>query len=127
MAGTINGEAADGNGQFLTGKVGNSRTEGLQIQYTGTATGAIGTVSFQQGLSPLMAAQLEGFTDSANGALTARDNALKSQIDDIDERVASFTETLAIREQTLKLKFLAMERAIARLQQQMAQLQSAGR
>jgi flagellar hook-associated protein 2 len=126
VAGTINGEPADGNGQFLIGKAGNARTDGLQIQYTGTTTGAVGTVSFQQGLSPLMSAQLEGFTDSANGALTARDNALKSQIDDIDERISSITDTLAIREQTLKLKFLAMERAIARLQQQMAQLQSAG-
>ena len=37
VQGEINGEEATGNGQILTGNVGNSNTDGLAIRYTGEA------------------------------------------------------------------------------------------
>ena len=44
FAGTINGETATGAGQFLTGDTANATTSGLQIQYTGSSTGLVGTI-----------------------------------------------------------------------------------
>ncbi len=57
VAGTINGEAATGAGQILTGNAGNAYTEGLKlkvaVQNTGTAVALVtvqqGTLSFQIG------------------------------------------------------------------------------
>ncbi|BBP03865.1 hypothetical protein TPL01_04440 [Sulfuriferula plumbiphila] len=47
-AGTINGVAAAGSGQYLTGATGDA-SEGLKIQVTGGSLGARGTVNYSQG------------------------------------------------------------------------------
>ena len=39
VAGTINGEAATGSGQILTGDDGENNVDGLVMKYTGTAEG----------------------------------------------------------------------------------------
>ncbi len=121
VAGTINGEAATGSGQFLMGNTGNSSTEGLQIQYTGTTTGAIGTVSFSRGIASLLNYRMESFTDSVNGLLTTVDKALTDQIEDLNDRITSTQERLVIREETLRKRFTAMEEAIGRLNAQSSQ------
>ncbi|MCX7924348.1 MAG: flagellar filament capping protein FliD, partial [Fimbriimonadales bacterium] len=51
VAGTINGEAATGRGQFLTGNSDNPNTAGLQIRVTATAPGTYGRVHFTRGVA----------------------------------------------------------------------------
>lgn len=122
VAGTINGEAATGNGQFLTGNTGNATTEGLQIQYTGAALGAIGSLKFTKGVGALMGEAISTFTDSVNGLFTTNDQALQAQVDSIEKSITDLSERLAIKEQVLRQKFAAMEQAISQLQSQMAGL-----
>ncbi len=122
VAGTINGEPATGNGQFLLGDEDNENTSGLQIQYTGQSSGVIGSFIFNRGVASLMSYRVSSFTDGVNGLLTATDKTLTDQITDIDERIASIEDQLTIREQTLRLKFGAMEQAIAQLNAQGSQL-----
>ncbi len=121
VAGTINGEAATGSGQFLMGNTGNSTTEGLQIQYTGNSTGAVGSVTFNRGIASLLSYRMESFTDSVNGLLTSVDKALTDQIEDLNDRITSTQERLVIREETLRKRFTAMEEAIGRLNAQSSQ------
>ncbi len=121
VAGRINGEDATGNGQFLTGNTGNANTEGLQIQYTGSALGLVGSVNFSRGIASLMSSRAEQFTETGNGLLTAADASLQSQVEALDVRITEFEALLSVREERLKARFLAMERAISRLQQQQAQ------
>ena len=121
VAGTINGLAATGNGQFLTGAE-DTDVEGLQLQYTGTATGLIGTINYQRGIAAELSYGIQTFTDTVNGMLVVTDNTLQSQIDDIGKRITDFTEQLELRRGFLQQKFLAMERAVAALQSQQAQL-----
>lgn len=123
VAGTINGAAATGVGQFLTGATGTD-SEGLQIQYTGTLTGDIGSITFQRGIAAELSYGLNTFTDTVNGLLVTNDKTLQSQIDDISQRMESFQEQLNLRKSYLQQKFLAMERAIASLQSQQSQLGS---
>lgn len=121
VAGTINGLAATGSGQFLTGGVGTD-VEGLQLQYTGVSTGVVGTVNFQRGVAAELSFSLNSFTDTVNGMLVTTDKTLQSQIDDIGKRMTDFQERLKIRQAYLQQKFLAMERAVSAMQAQQSQL-----
>ncbi|HVL37976.1 MAG TPA: flagellar filament capping protein FliD, partial [Fimbriimonadaceae bacterium] len=122
VAGTINGEPATGNGQFLTGSNGNATTEGLQIQYTGTATGLVGSMSFSKGVGSLVNDMVGAFTDGVNGLLTATDQGIQAQIDVISESITRLQERLARREQDLRARFSRMEDSIARIQSQASRL-----
>ena len=53
VAGTINGEAATGSGQTLTGNSGTAHVDGLVLTYTGSATGGIGDLTFTLGVADL--------------------------------------------------------------------------
>lgn len=124
VQGTVNGEAATGNGQFLMGAVGNDRTEGLQIMYTGDTTGNIGQINFNQGLSNMLDGAMEPFTDVVNGVLAAADKAVQSQIEDINSRISRMNESLVLRESFLRQRFARMEEAMGRLQSQGGQISS---
>lgn len=122
VAGTINGEAATGSGQFLLGNTGNTFTEGLQIRYTGSTAGTKGTIAFTSGLSSVMSNLVQTFTESQNGQITAADKALVDQISDIDGRIADLNSMLVSKEAFLRSKFAKMEEAIQRSQSQGSQI-----
>ena len=122
IAGTINGEAATGNGQFLTGNIGNAKTEGLQIQYSGTVIGMVGAITFTKGAASQINDQVGNFTDSVSGLLTTTDQSIQAQIDSITQNITSLEERLVRREQLLRRQFSAMENAIAQIQAQGSRL-----
>jgi flagellar hook-associated protein 2 len=122
VAGTINGEAATGSGQFLIGSSGNASTDGLQVQYTGSGVGVVGNVIFTAGLSQKINGILSSFTDSVDGTLTATDNTLKDQIADYDKRIEDLATELELREAFLRQRFAVMEQSIASMNAQQAQL-----
>ncbi|GAB4117786.1 MAG: hypothetical protein Fur0036_01420 [Fimbriimonadaceae bacterium] len=125
VEGTINGEAATGLGTLLTGNSGNANTEGVQIRYSGTATGNVGTVTFSQGLAARLENQMLLFSDSVKGIFKAQDDSLTSQIADIDRTIANREAVLALREASLKARFQAMDSAISAFRAQQAQLTAA--
>jgi flagellar hook-associated protein 2 len=68
VAGTMNGEAATGHGQVLTGNTGNASTEGLSVTYTGTSDNVdAGTVKLTIGTADLFDRTLFNITDSYSG------------------------------------------------------------
>ncbi|MDW8103616.1 MAG: flagellar filament capping protein FliD [Armatimonadota bacterium] len=122
VAGTINGEPATGDGQFLTGKTGNATTDGLQLRVTATAPGVIGTVTVTRGIADRMFQLIQRFTDSINGALTDETKTLQQQIDDIKQRVAAFDEAMQRRAQDLRAQFTRMETAMNRMRSEAQRL-----
>jgi len=126
IVGTINGEAADGIGQLLTGKKGNLTTEGVQLLYSGSATGDVGTVSFTVGWATRAVDALLALTDPVNGLMEATDQRLEDQLEDTDRDIASMEARLTIRQETLRRRFLAMEQAMSAMQRQSAGLQQFG-
>ncbi len=123
VAGTINGSAATGNGQFLIGGTGTS-VEGLQIMYSGTATGSIGSITFTQGISNQMSDSIFTFTDSVNGLLTAMDKSIQEQIDDMSDKISSLNDSFVLKEQSMRKKFAVMEEMISKFQSQGTQIAS---
>jgi flagellar hook-associated protein 2 len=124
VAGTINGEAATGAGQFLTGNSGNANTDGLQIQYTGSTTGTVGTMTVSMGIGASINTLISQFTDTVNGMLTTNDQALQAQIDDISSSIEALNARIVRKQQDLNRRFTAMEQAISAAQQQSSRLQS---
>lgn len=127
VAGTINGEEATGNGQYLTGKSGNATTDGLQILYTGSGTGAVGSLRFTKGIGATMGDAVSTFTDAVSGYFTSNDKALQDQVDSIEATIADLRERLTLKQQLLRRKFTAMEQAIAQMQSQSAGLSAISR
>lgn len=122
IEGTINGEPASGNGQFLLGNNGNANTEGLQIQYTGNTLGLVGNLVFNPGVTGGMLFRVSTFTDSVNGLLSTVDKTLTAQVDDIQTKIDRLTEQLKLHEENLRKRFAAMEDAISRMNSQGSQL-----
>lgn len=123
MQGKINGEPASGTSNgMLVGNTGNATTSGLQVQYTGTTTGVIGTVTVNKAMSAMITDMVAGFTDPVNGLLTGRDQALTAQQKDINNSITRLQTRISKLQGELQIKFAAMEQAISQLQSQGSQM-----
>jgi len=118
VAGTINGEAATGDGQFLTGNTGNATTDGLQIRVTATTPGIIGTVTVTRGIADRVFQLIQRFTDSINGALTDETKTIQQQVDEIKQRISAFDEAMQRRANDLRAQFTSMENALNKMRSQ---------
>jgi flagellar hook-associated protein 2 len=76
------------------------------------------------GFAKRMGDALEGLTNIAGGVLTSGQDALKSQVRDLDTRIAAYETRLTKREETLRRQFTSMDTRIATMQQQFARFQS---
>lgn len=124
VAGTINGEAATGSGQFLTGNSGNTNTDGLQLVIRGGALGDRGTMVYSQGGAAGMKYALDGALDFVTGYIKSSSTTLQTQIEDIDTRITNMNSAVGRQVEILRAKFNQMEEAMTRLRSQQAQLNS---
>ncbi|MEW6353154.1 MAG: flagellar filament capping protein FliD [Pseudomonadota bacterium] len=113
VAGTINGVAATGSGQNLTGATGNA-TEGLKLQVIGGATGSRGTVNYSQGY----AYQLDKLADNllaSSGPVASRTDGINRSIKDISTQRETLNRRLAEVEKRLRAQFTALDKVVSQL------------
>ncbi len=122
VQGTINGEAATGMGQYLTGDSTNTNTAGLKIRFTGITTGSFGSVTFTRGIAGLLADYADNITAIGTGAISSAEDGIQARIKDIDDDIDRLNERLAAQQMRLIEQFTAMENALGQLQNQSAQL-----
>ncbi|MFQ3611821.1 MAG: flagellar filament capping protein FliD [Fimbriimonadales bacterium] len=122
VAGTINGEAATGRGQFLTGNSNNPNTAGLQIRVNATSPGTYGVVHFTRGASDRARLFARQVTDIVNGDITLARNTLNDQMKAIDEQVEAIRQEVSRRQLMLREQFARMERMVSQMQAQGARL-----
>jgi len=115
VAGTINGEPATGNGQFLTGAAGNANTDGLQVRITAPTTGSHGPLVFTQGIAALVKYFANDATDSLTGTLSLYSNSLGDQVTDISSTIKDMQAALNDEETRLRQQFTEMETAVVQL------------
>jgi flagellar hook-associated protein 2 len=119
VAGTINGEAATGAGQILTGNDDEANVDGLVIKYTGTTTGAdIGSVTVTLGVAELFDRQLFNITDSYVGYVGFKQDSLQDKINDLDTQIEDMEARLDRKLENMINQFVAMEMALSALQSQ---------
>ena len=129
VVGTINGQSADGSGQYLTGTDEAGDSEGLRLRVKLTPTDvdnntARGTVTLTQGIAERLNRLLEGFVDDIDGQIKRRLDGFESQFDRTQDQVDKIERRLIQVEDRYKSQFLAMEKAMAEIQAQTAFLES---
>jgi len=107
VQGTINGVAATGSGQNLTGATGDA-SEGLKIKISGGALGARGTVDFSKGY----AKQIDNFISNLlddDGALTTHTDELNASVKRLQDREQTLNDRLSLVEQRYRTQFTALD------------------
>jgi flagellar hook-associated protein 2 len=122
VAGTINGEKATGNGQFLTGNEGNSTTDGLKLLITlgssQVVDGEEGTVTFAKGISSILGDGLESITKSTDGVIGRKTEGLEKEVENIKSYIEDFDERLMLRRERLEKMWADLETTLSQLQSQ---------
>lgn len=113
VAGTINGVAATGSGQILTG-AGGDASEGLALRINGGALGARGTVSFSQGYVYQLDQYLDTVLDD-DGSLKTRTNGIDSSIKNLDRRQEQLELRLAQIEKRYRAQFAALDAMLSNM------------
>lgn len=117
VAGTINGEAATGSGQVLTGSDSNKTTAGLKLRITlaesEVVSGVEGTITLAKGVASKMNDYLGGNTVSDKGLIDRRIKGYEKQLQELKDRITDFDKRLATRREALYAKFYAMEEALS--------------
>jgi flagellar hook-associated protein 2 len=118
VEGTINGEEAEGHGQILTGKEGNTYSDGFALKVE-LESGDLNdddpeaTVTLVKGFATTIDDLLDMYTALGDGVISNRVESLRHQIDAIDKNIANEEKRLAIREESLYAQYLALEEALA--------------
>lgn len=110
-AGTINGVAATGSGQFLTGATGNA-SEGISLKITGGSTGARGTVNYSQGYAyqfNKLATSLLG----ADGPIASRTDGINASLKSLGKNREQINLRLVATEKRYRAQFTALDLSIS--------------
>lgn len=118
VAGTINGETATGSGQNLAGNSGNTNTDGLslKVSYSSTVPASLGTLKLTFGVAEQMEKKLNTMLDTVDGYVTYRQTGLQSTIDNLQKQMDTMDERLTREREKLTNQYLAMEKAISKVQ-----------
>ncbi|MBI5191891.1 MAG: flagellar filament capping protein FliD [Nitrospirae bacterium] len=118
VAGTINGETATGSGQDLIGNSGNTNTDGLslKISYSSSVPASLGTLKLTLGVAEQMEKKLNTMLDTVDGYVTYRQTGLQSSIENFQKQMDTMDERLTREREKLTNQFLAMEKAISKVQ-----------
>jgi flagellar hook-associated protein 2 len=119
VAGTINGEAATGSGQTLTGNSGEANIDALVVKYTGSAENIdVGTVLLTFGTAELFDRTLNTMLDTTSGYLTFKQQSLQTSVNDYETKINEMEALLEQQRERMTKQFIAMETALSKLQQQ---------
>ncbi len=122
VTGTINGEAAQGQGQLLCGKEDNATTAGLKLRVTlepsQVVDGVDGSITISKGLAARLGELVDSFTRAGEGLFDRRVSSYQNQVDALQERIEDIYERLELRRESLLKEFYGMEEALAQLSAQ---------
>lgn len=115
VAGSINGLAATGSGQVLTG-ADSSATEGLEVEVTGGSTGSRGSVTVGKGFASRISDVVDGFL-SSDGPLTSRVAGINRSIDDIGKQRDTLERRLSGVQERYLAQFTALDVMLSGMKQ----------
>lgn len=115
ITGTIGGYAATGSGSVLVASSG-SPVAGLTARYEGSTLGVVATLSLSVGTGAAIERILDRYIESG-GTFDLRKSSIDDQIVRANDRIVEIDGRLERRRANLLARFVAMEAAIARLQQ----------
>jgi len=115
VQGTIGGYAATGKGQILT--VGTSGpAAGIQIQVSGSSTGALGSVNYSQGYASQLNAIVTAATDSTSGSITNATTTLNTQVTALQTQETKMQAYITQVQQQYQTQFTALNAMLVKMQ-----------
>ncbi|MBW2596243.1 MAG: flagellar filament capping protein FliD [Deltaproteobacteria bacterium] len=117
VAGTINSLTATGSGQKLSLDSDGNNADGLSISYTGTTT-IDTTFTLTLGIGELMDRRLGFITNTSDGYVTYKQTSLGNSIDSFEDQIENMEASLNRKMETMINRFVAMEMAMADIQNQ---------
>jgi len=128
VAGTINGEAATGSGRVLTGDAPatgeTTSVEGLSVKVTLTPDQLTsqgesqGNVKITMGVAEKFDRALYDITDPIDGYVSFKQDSLQNSIDSFETQIENMEARLNRKMEMMINKFVAMEVALSRIQNQ---------
>lgn len=115
VAGTINGVAATGSGQYLTGVSGYD-AEGLKVLVSGGLLGNRGTVNYSQGYAYKLDKQVDSLL-SSTGPISSRTDGINRTIKDIGNRREVLNQRMVDIEKRYRAQFTALDTLISSMTQ----------
>jgi flagellar hook-associated protein 2 len=128
VAGTINGVAATGTGQFLAAPVADPTLGGLTVQVTEggiTSSTDLGSFTYKPGIAQSLASLATAMADPTTGAITTSAKGLTNQANALNSQIG-FAQRLANAElKSLQQEFSKLEVTLGMLKNQGSALASA--
>lgn len=125
VAGTINGVAATGNGQFLTAPTTDPTLGGLSVQVTATgitSATTLGSFTYTPGLAQALSNIATQMADPVNGAITQTVNGLQNQLVGIAPQIEMYQHIVDQQQKMLMAEYATMEATLGGLKNQSAAL-----
>lgn len=120
VVGTINGEAATGDGQVLTGDE-DTTADGVRLRYTGTSTPASADLTVgPDGFFVKMEETLDSILDPIGGTIETKLDSIDESLDDMQDRIEDLNERAELYRDVLVRRFAALEGLLGKLQSQQA-------
>jgi len=114
VAGTINGEAANGSGQLLIGSTGN--VDGLGMLYSGSSTGIVGDITLGVGLGAQMEGILDLFANPFTGLIQNSILASQGVYDGLSSKIVDLEAQMQQAKVSLTQSFTVMQQLLSSLQ-----------
>lgn len=129
VAGTIDGAAATGVGQFLTVPItANSPAAGLSLLVTATGITSstnLGNLTYSPGIAQSLSSVADGLSNATTGSVTQTINGLQNQIQGITTQIGFYGNIAAEEQKMLTTQFATLQTTLSTLQNQGNSLSSA--
>jgi flagellar hook-associated protein 2 len=109
----VNQGDASGSGNTLTGTSGNAK--GLSVNYSGTATGSVGSMTLTFGVAELLDRALYGITDPNSGYLPDAEQTIQDSITNYTQQITKNQNQITQQMNTLQNQFVTMETTLSQL------------
>lgn len=114
VAGTIDGQVAEGDGQVLYLGSANGDASGLQVRILGDETGNRGSITFIEGVAERTVDMVTNMV-GAGGAIESRTDTLNRELEQIQESQVRLEERIASYRERLVSQFSAADSLISQL------------
>lgn len=114
VAGTINGQVAEGDGQVLYLGSDKGDASGLQVRILGDQTGSRGSITFVEGVAGRTVDLVTSMV-GADGAIESRTDSLNRDLEQIQESQVRLEERITAYRERLVSQFSAADSLIAQL------------
>ena len=89
--------------------------KGLRVQFDGSSTGVIGTLTLTLGYAEQLQRELEGLTDTVTGPISDTKTRLEERVESLEDDIESLEGRLLVRERFLLEQFAQADAALRQL------------